>query len=416
MQTSNAERYPYRVMLMLILVSLLTLYPQNVHAMQSEVRLDVVRGLAWNPTQDILAVSGIFNNQYAIYLVTSTAEPELFVEPDTGYSNDIFWSPDGSMLVGYTGSADGGDLIRLWSLAERAEVISIPVIGSSSTNQIGWSSDSNRLAFVRRNSIFVWNVNLKSQVAEFVFDNNSVPQAFAWQPSTHRIWIAGVDNHLRLWDTGTNQFVYDEPLAKYVTVLAATHEGSKLAIGHSDGSVTIWDTTTYQSIATFEAMQDDAVWIVEWALDGSQLAAAGSDEPIVIWAMMTRTITDQIVRQTDGFYEAIAFSPYGGRLAYSTNLLGVGAPPLNATSHNQILRSSFGEALQMVVPAPSTERLDAIATVCNLSPETKAALNQHTTTDLVAFTAQVTALPDTQITPGCRADLLAVAAALQASP
>lgn len=227
MQTSNAERYPYRVMLMLILVSLLTLYPQNVHAMQSEVRLDVVRGLAWNPTQDILAVSGIFNNQYAIYLVTSTAEPELFVEPDTGYSNDIFWSPDGSMLVGYTGSADGGDLIRLWSLAERAEVISIPVIGSSSTNQIGWSSDSNRLAFVRRNSIFVWNVNLKSQVAEFVFDNNSVPQAFAWQPSTHRIWIAGVDNHLRLWDTGTNQFVYDEPLAKYVTVLAATHEGSK---------------------------------------------------------------------------------------------------------------------------------------------------------------------------------------------
>lgn len=416
METSNTERRPYRAVFMLIMVGLLTLYPQNIHAMQSEVQLDVVRGLAWNPTQDILAVSGIFNNQYAIYLVTSTAEPELFVEPDTGYSNDIFWSPDGSMLVGYIGSADGGDLIRVWSLAERAEVISIPVIGSSNTNQIGWSSDSNRLAFARGNSILVWDVTRKAQVTEFAFENNSVTQAFAWQPSTDRIWIAGVDNHLRLWDTDTNQFVYDEILAKYVTVLAATQDGSRLAIGHSDGSVTIWDTTTYQSIATFNAMQDDAVWIVEWALNGSQLAAAGSDEPIVIWDMMTRTVTDQILRQTDGFYEAVAFSPYGGRLAYSTNLLGVSTPSLNAASDNQTLQSSFGEALQMVVPAPSTERLDAITATCDLPTQTETILDQQAATDLTAFIAQVAALPDTQIAPGCRADLLAVAAALQASP
>jgi hypothetical protein len=49
-----------------------------------------------------------------------------------------------------------------------------------------------------------------------------------------------------------------------------------------------------------------------------------------------------------------------------------------------------------------------------LPARTEAALDQQAATDLTAFTAQVAALADTAIPPGCRADLLAVAAALQA--
>jgi WD40 repeat protein len=368
---------------------------------------DGVTGLAWHPIEDVLAVSGQLNNQPTVYLLAANAPPTLFVMTDTPPS-DLVWSPDGTLLAGRTGTSTG-DLIHVWSLSEQTEVLSIALMGATTTYQMGWSSDSTKLTYVRGNSIIVWDVLRNEQLAEHEFSNNSVTQAFAWQPSINLLWIAGADQQLRLWDIARNQFELEMAIDKFVTALSSSSDGSIMAIGASDGSVTVWNTATRQPITTFQAMQEDAVWIVEWSADGAHLAVAGSDDPIVIWDRHHEAIVDRIPRQTNGFFEAVAFSPYSGRLAYSTNSFGIGAAPLQPNLTDRTIQSFFGDVLQFVVPAPSMERLESITAACGLPADTEPA------TGLTAFTAQVAALPDTQIAPGCRADLLAVAAALQAA-
>ena len=61
--------------------------------------------------------------------------------------------------------------------------------------------------------------------------------------------------------------------------------------------------------------------------------------------------------------------------------------------------------MQILVPDPSIERLNAITAACDapVSP----------TTDMTDFIAQVEALPADSIPPACAADLLAVARALE---
>jgi hypothetical protein len=74
-------------------------------------------------------------------------------------------------------------------------------------------------------------------------------------------------------------------------------------------------------------------------------------------------------------------------------------------SSSQVL---VANTLLIAVPDVNPESIQT------LTDQTEAFLDQQAATDLTAFTAQVEALPETAIAPGCRADLLAVAAALQA--
>jgi hypothetical protein len=79
-----------------------------------------------------------------------------------------------------------------------------------------------------------------------------------------------------------------------------------------------------------------------------------------------------------------------------------------------VIQTLAGGAVRIVVPAPSLERLQAIADACSAP----AAVEQSLTADIQAgqltdFVARVEALPVGVIPPACAADLIAVAEALE---
>jgi hypothetical protein len=72
-------------------------------------------------------------------------------------------------------------------------------------------------------------------------------------------------------------------------------------------------------------------------------------------------------------------------------------------------------AVQIVVPAPSLEKLKMITEACNTQLTVEQLLiTQINEKQLSTFTTQVNGLTNAQIPPGCKADLLAVANALMA--
>lgn len=99
----------------------------------------------------------------------------------------------------------------------------------------------------------------------------------------------------------------------------------------------------------------------------------------------------------------MSLSPYGGQLALGN-------------SADTAARNQTDNGFQIVVPAPSLDRLAAIAALCVRDGDARAeSLTDSVPTaldDLPAFVAQVEALPDGAIPPACKADVLAVASAL----
>jgi hypothetical protein len=108
----------------------------------------------------------------------------------------------------------------------------------------------------------------------------------------------------------------------------------------------------------------------------------------------------------------ISFSPYGGRLAYGSAIPSEAIVSSEPQTDDAGAVSLAGGAIQIVVPAPSRERLQAIAVACNAPAPVQEALAAQTES-INDLAAQVEALPEGTIPPACAADLIAVANALQ---
>jgi Tol biopolymer transport system component len=155
-----------------------------------------------------------------------------------------------------------------------------------------------------------------------------------------------------------------------------------------------------------------------WSPDGNQLLVHVYDMIYVVDIMQMTTIDYRFPR----FPVYIDYSPAGGQillsfLTQSRYSQDNQVEHVDGAMHSN--QSLFSGDLQMLVPLATLERFSEIAMACG-APISLSGIENPTTTqsDVIAqalsLESQVEALPDTAIPPGCRADLLAVAAALQA--
>jgi hypothetical protein len=189
-------------------------------------------------------------------------------------------------------------------------------------------------------------------------------------------------------------------------------DGTQLATGDSEGLVHIWDANNYNIVGTFYGHTDDIV-SVDWNPTVPQVASGSLDGSVRLWDVTTGSEVQQI--QSSLFINTTMFSRYGGRLAFSgsfqTNDSVLQGASTILDSVGEILA---GGAVQIVVPSPSLERLQAIADACNAPAAVEQSLTASLQADqLGTFITQVEALPENNIPPACAADLIAVAEALQ---
>ncbi len=152
---------------------------------------------------------------------------------------------------------------------------------------------------------------------------------------------------------------------------------------------------------------------VAWSPNDDQIATYGDDGFVQVWDAVKGTLLDTFVGNKGYIETALSFSLYGGRLAYGgSTFSNINALSLIQAKDSLLVGSLADGAIQMVVPTPSFEKLKSIARTCGLPTRIEQSITAH---QLQTFTTQVTALTDAQIPAGCKADLLAVAEALEAS-
>jgi WD40 repeat protein len=132
---------------------------------------------------------------------------------------------------------------------------------------------------------------------------------------------AAVRGPVTVWDaaTGAEVRTLSPGSGGWVRGLAFSPNGTRLAGGSSDGTITLWDTSTWQVVGRLRGHHVH-VWCVVFSPDGTLLASCGGgkgthhDGEIILWHLGRGAAQYTIPRPRDRTWK-VAFSPDGRLLA-----------------------------------------------------------------------------------------------------
>jgi hypothetical protein len=283
-----------------------------------------------------------------------------------GGATALAWSPDGRWLA--SGGADGR--IRLWN-AETGAVEADAVLAPAPVASVAWRPDGKVLVWSSYEGFpKFWDretgpldVTREPHRIHKVRDLAWTPDGATLAASTHDGSVLLLDDaaerylrHAAPWDRGrvmhgvyalavspdgkvvaaglgTMANVPDENVvelrdvatwavrarlvghASYVTALAWSPDGRRLASGSLDYGVKLWDAASGRLDATFLG-HTDAVNSVSWSPDGLALASGGSDGTVRLWDPATGRLRATLA--AGATVRAVAWGPDGRWLAIAT--------------------------------------------------------------------------------------------------
>jgi WD40 repeat protein len=381
--------------------------------------------VAWSPGGEHIAVVGAYPGEPNVistghgYLsvIDGISGNTLFsIEPPSAFTS-VAWSPDGQRLaVGSFDSTiwivDAGTGKRITNLYGHQATVT-DVDWNSSGTQIVSSGNWDRL-------VILWETN--TYAALFQYETNAHPYSVEFAVDDSQFAV-GTEAGLYTWfvDAEKNNVQSPEPpiVNDWIYHLAYSRDGRYLAAGtiapvsfvtglQGPAFIYIIDTATGSTLDRLVSTSG-SVGGLSWDIDNQRLAVLNEENTMTVWNIEVGTIDVSYPSFGAGQYAkgGVDFSPYGGRLAFGTSFAQAAAPA-SSPGNNTLLPDG---TLQIIVPDPTLDRLNAIAELCFAdTPRTVPPVEEVDA--LPDFVTQIEALPDDAFPHACRADLLAVADAI----
>lgn len=403
-------------------VALSMMTPAVLSQDESDEDVTYILELVWSPSGDKIAAVGVYPGTIRddgmipddvhgyIHVVDVFTEQTVFMSQPPSAFTSATWSPDGKLLA--LGSFDG----TVWIVdALTGESITNLFGHQSTVTDVDWSHDGTKIVSSGNwdELVILWDAVSYEILNQYTLTSFLQGVEFSADDRTLAVGTQGglfllsVDQPMEI-----STILASRVLNEWINYLAYDFNSDLIAIGtiaHTSFTTGIRDQahlyivdTATGTVLHRSGSDLGSISGLSWNADGQTLAILHEDDLFTLWDIETGTISDAYDVSGIGRYKrgGIAYSHYGGRLAYG-----------------QAFDSDSEEApFQIIVPAPSLDRLAAIVALCVRDGDSRAeSLIDITPTaldDLPAFVAQVEALPDGAIPPACKADVLAVASAL----
>ena len=228
--------------------------------------------------------------------------------------SSVTWSPDGCLLA----SSDVEGVIRLWEIQETGPAICLrTLLGHTAwVDGLGFAPDGSLLASASWDgTVKLWNV-ASGELRETLTGHTDRVGRVAWSPDGSLLGSCSVDQKLWLWDVAAGK--YRGALHGHTAVvvgLAFTPDSTSLLSGSEDGTLRVWDILNMQCMRVIQGHISSPV-DVDWSPDGRQLACGSTDTLVTIYEENGKT-QPRVLRGHGGVVIGVSWNSNGRILASS---------------------------------------------------------------------------------------------------
>lgn len=250
---------------------------------------DIVNSIAFSPDGKYL-VSGSDDYTMKLWDVPGKRHLSTLSHVTDRYRAQIkavAFSPDGQKIV------SAGLHVKIWDIHTLRQIMTIR--HQEWIFAIAYSSDGKYLAYGDTSGqISVWNIQTQQDVTQFRGDADSIT-ALKFSPDDQFLASGGFNGSVKLWKLPNWSLIGTLPTAGTVTALSFSPDSSILASTDYE-VVNLWTTRTGEQLTTLLG-HEGWVFSADFSPDGTHLTSGGSDGTLRLWDITSfHTVSTDMVR------------------------------------------------------------------------------------------------------------------------